>query len=82
MIKHFVIDSKERLGAKKLFTCLVLPSIGVLLTLWLWTSLDKEALTVGIIWLTVGAAYLTFITRGFRKTPPSISAEEVDLIIG
>ncbi|VFS59269.1 APC family permease [Leminorella grimontii] len=82
VIKHFIIDSKERHGVKKLFTCLVLPSIGVLLTLWLWTSLDKEALTVGIIWLAIGTAYLTFITRGFRKTPPSISAEEVDLIIG
>ncbi|GKX62694.1 amino acid ABC transporter permease [Pragia fontium] len=82
VIKHFIIDSKEKVSAKTLFTCLVLPSIGVLLTLWLWTSLDKEALTVGLIWLSVGAAYLALITRGFRKTPPSISAEEVDLIIG
>lgn len=81
VIKHFIIDSKEKHSAKKIFTCLVLPAIGVLLTLWLWTSLDKEALTVGLIWLGVGAVYLAFITRGFRKTPPSISAEEVDLII-
>ncbi|MBK5072643.1 APC family permease [Budviciaceae bacterium CWB-B4] len=82
VIKHFVIDSKTPHNAMKLFTYLILPSIGVLLTLWLWTSLDGYALTVGLIWLSIGAVYLAFITRGFSKTPPAISSEEVDLIIG
>lgn len=83
VIKLFIIDSKEASHSMRtLFTCLILPSIGVLLTLWLWTSLDNEALTVGMIWLSIGVCYLAVLTKGFRKTPPAISAEEVDMIIG
>lgn len=81
VIKHFIIDSKEKLTAKQYVTCFILPSIGVLLTLWLWTSLDREAFTVGLIWLGIGVLYLTLLTRGFTRTPPAISDDEVNMII-
>ena len=81
VIKHFIIDRKEPLTAMRYFTCLVLPAMGVLMTLWLWTSLDREAFTVGLIWLGFGTLYLALITRGFTRTPPAISEDEMDLII-
>ncbi|WP_321157852.1 APC family permease [Providencia stuartii] len=81
VIKHFYIDRKEALNGKKLITCLIMPSIGVILTLWLWTSLDKEAFTVGLCWLTAGAFYLTLLTQGFRRSPPAISDDETNMII-
>lgn len=80
VIKLYIIDNKER-SAGVLFTCLLLPSIGVALTIWLWTSLDAKALQIGMIWLAVGLAYLIFMTRGFRRKPPTISDEEMDDII-
>lgn len=81
VIKHFYIDRKEALDGKKFITCLIMPSIGVILTLWLWTSLDKEAFTVGLCWLAAGAFYLTLLTHGFRRRPPAISDDETNMII-
>lgn len=80
VIKLYIIDNKER-SAKVLFTCLLLPAIGVCLTIWLWTSLDAKALKIGMTWLAIGLAYLIFMTRGFRRKPPTISDEEMDDII-
>ncbi|EKT61611.1 APC family permease [Providencia sneebia] len=81
VIKHFYIDNKEATSKKKLITCLIMPSIGVILTLWLWTSLDKEAFTVGLCWLAAGALYLTLLTQGFKRRPPAISDDETNMII-
>ncbi|HCM62589.1 MAG TPA: Putrescine importer PuuP [Morganella sp. (in: Bacteria)] len=81
VIKHFIIDRQAPLTAATILRCLVAPGIGVLLTLWLWTSLDAQALTVGIIWLSIGVIYLGFITRFFTRRPPSITEEETHLII-
>ncbi len=81
VIKHFIIDRKEPLTAAVILRCLVVPAIGVLLTLWLWTSLDAQALTVGLIWLGIGVVYLGVITRFFTRRPPSITEEETHLII-
>lgn len=80
VIKLYIIDGKER-SAKMLFNCLLLPSIGVALTIWLWTSLDTKALQVGMIWLTIGFVYLLVMTRGFKQKPPKISDDEVKDII-
>lgn len=40
---------------------------------YLLTQLDGRALTLGVVWLILGIAYLAFLTRGFRKEPPEIS---------
>lgn len=80
VIKLYIIDGKER-SAKVLFTCLLLPAIGVALTIWLWTSLDASALKIGLTWLGIGLLYLIIITKGFRNKPPTISDEEMDDII-
>jgi amino acid transporter len=39
---------------------------GALASLWLLASLQRTALTVGLIWLTLGLVYLALRTRGFR----------------
>jgi putrescine importer len=38
-------------------------------------SLDSKALTLGLIWLAVGVAYLFFLTGGFKKDPPEYREE-------
>ena len=69
VIKHHVIDGRRRSG-RDLLVFAALPLIGCLLTAWLWTSLQRQSLVVGLSWLAAGLVYLLFITRGLRRPPP------------
>ena len=75
VIKHYWVDQHQRAGAATLHY-LVLPTIGVLLVIWLWTSLSSQAITIGLVWLAIGATYLAVLTSGFRRQPPALSLEE------
>jgi amino acid transporter len=59
----------ERIGA---WSGLVFPLTGAVADLWLLISLDRAALLLGAIWFVVGLGYLCWITRFFRKPPPSV----------
>ncbi|SCB87557.1 APC family permease [Gilliamella intestini] len=67
--------------ASTLFKYGLLPAIGVLLSLWLWTSLDATAMIVGLVWLAIGFIYLLYLTRGFTQLLPSIDHKELNSII-
>ena len=75
VIKHYIIDNRERGGASML-THLVLPLIGFVLTVWLWTSLSWLTLKVGLIWLAAGFLWLLWVTRGFQRATPVLDIEE------
>jgi putrescine importer len=65
VIKHFLLDQ----GRRHPRACLlygVLPFVGVSATAWLWLSLSRTALVVGISWLVIGALYL--FVGAFRHT--------------
>jgi len=79
VIKNYL--SSERLSMMVLIKFGLLPSIGVLLSLWLWTSLEEMAMTIGIMWLSLGIIYLLAITRMFTKAIPSLSDDEVKALI-
>lgn len=72
VIKHYFIDERERSGAAVVHN-LLLPGIGFLITIWLWTSLAPVALFVGIGWVVLGTIWLAVLTRGFRKPTPQMS---------
>ena len=57
---------------------LILPGIGALLDLGLLVSLDSDALILGVVWLTVGVAYLTYLTRFFQVAPPDLDMEAAE----
>jgi amino acid transporter len=59
----------ERLGA---LGGLVFPLTGAVADLWLLVSLDRAALVLGAVWFLVGLGYLCWLTRFFRKPPPSV----------
>ncbi len=75
VIKHYFVDLKHRAGAQ-LLGSLVLPLIGFVLTLWLWTSLSGTALIVGLIWLAIGFVWLLGVTRGFSRPTPTLDLAE------
>ncbi|MCO6524625.1 MAG: APC family permease [Candidatus Schmidhempelia sp.] len=80
VIKSYLINRKYYTIAN-IFKYGLLPTIGVILSIWLWTSLDKMAMTIGLIWLIIGFCYLLFLTRLFTKKVPSMSDDELKNII-
>jgi putrescine importer len=62
------LDNRER----SRFHYLYLPLVGAVVDLWLLTSLDKDALIVGGVWLGLGIIVLGFLTRGFRQRTPDM----------
>lgn len=60
----------------KVLTLIVLPALGVVFTLYLWTSLSGTTFTVGLSWLAIGFAYLLYLTRGLRREPPAMAMSE------
>ncbi|MGH3094760.1 MAG: APC family permease [Streptosporangiales bacterium] len=83
VIKHYVVDRRKRTRVDMLKYGVV-PGIGVLLTLWLWTSLSGTTFVVGLSWAAVGFIYLLGLTRMFRRRPPELhmvdeeASEDVD----
>nr|WP_307024216.1 hypothetical protein [Arthrobacter globiformis] len=75
VIKHYFIDQKNR-GAKGLLHNLLLPGVGFVLTLWLWTSLSGLSFSLGLSWAALGLVYLACLTRGFRRPTPHLQLEE------
>lgn len=75
VFKHYFIDQRERSGAAVLQN-LVLPGIGFLLTLWLWTSLAGFTFIIGLSWLAVGFVILLIITRFFSRPTPKLDLAE------
>ena len=72
VIKHYFVDE----GEKNVLNNVVLPGIGFILTVWLWTSLSWLTLEVGVIWLVIGVIWLLVVTRGFRRPTPVLAIEE------
>lgn len=80
VIKSYLIN-RNNYTAANIFKYGLLPTIGVILSIWLWTSLDKMAMTIGLVWLIIGFCYLLFLTRLFTKKVPSMSDDELKNII-
>ena len=54
----------------------VQPLIGLVVILFLLTQLNKNALTIGVIWLVLGFCWLLYLTRFFRREPPEMTTLE------
>jgi len=72
VIKHYYIDS----GEKNVLNNVILPLIGLGLTVWLWFNLSALTLWVGLIWLAIGVVWLLAVTRGFQRPTPVLDMEE------
>jgi putrescine importer len=72
VIAHYYIRGGKR-SFKQSILYMILPLIGVILTIWLWTSLSSDALYLGIGWVVIGIIYLSFLTKMFRKRPPELT---------
>ena len=74
-IVYVAYRRREIKGARQILRNIVLPGLGVLLTVLLWLYLSAESTRYGIIWFAVGIAVLLGITRFFRR-PLSVNMGE------
>ncbi|WP_031465026.1 APC family permease [Sciscionella sediminilitoris] len=74
VIKHYLLDGRNKDALAWLRYGLV-PAIGVALTGWLWTSLSGITFVIGGIWVAIGIAWLSVLTRGFRRPAPKLELE-------
>ena len=79
VIVYFAYRRREIHGASQIFRNIVLPLIGVMLTVLLWVHLSAESTRYGIIWFAIGIAVLLWITRFFRR-PLSVNMGETHAI--
>jgi putrescine importer len=75
VIKHYFFDKKERSG-RAVVNNFVIPAIGVVLTLWLWTSLQSVTFIIGGSWLVAGFVILLIVTRFFHRRTPTLDLKE------
>ncbi|GAA1781521.1 APC family permease [Agromyces lapidis] len=78
VILHFAVRRREVKTAGQIVRNILLPVIGVVLTVLLWVNLSGEAMMYGLIWLAVGLVTLLVMTRFFRrKLRMSLEEDEV-----
>lgn len=68
VISHYYIRLRRRRRAA-FFTNLLFPLLGALVCAWVWMSLTWKAKLAGFLWMGLGAAWLAYLTRGFRLKP-------------
>src|SRR5690625_3267924 len=74
VVSVFLVRERRR-GAGAVLAYGVIPTIGFLLTVWLWTSLAPHTVLLGIGWIVVGIVYLLWTTRAFRRPVPRMHLE-------
>jgi putrescine importer len=77
VIKTYVIDRGER-SAAAMVKYGLLPFLGFVFTLYLWTQLTRLTFEIGLGWVAVGFLYLLYLTRMFRRRPPAMYTGDED----
>ena len=69
---------KERRAGRRrgVWLYLVVPAIGAVITAYLLTKLDSNAIVLGLSWLAVGVVVLAVVTKGFKQLPPELTYEK------
>jgi putrescine importer len=75
VIAHYFIKGKQR-SFKGTVLYLILPLIGAIISIKLWSGLDGHSMMLGGIWVAVGFVYLAYKTKMFRVQPPQIDFDD------
>ncbi|WP_022928016.1 APC family permease [Patulibacter americanus] len=81
VVKHYVIDNGRRSG-RDIVLFGVIPFVGFLVTVWLWTQLTWPTFRIGLPWVAIGFVVLLIVTRGFQRKPPAMyTGDEGDELV-
>lgn len=72
VILQYVVKDRE-FAPRQLLGNLILPALGFIVVVGLWTQLDLRANLLGITWVGIGIVYALFVTKGFSKPMPDLS---------
>ncbi|MBV4491112.1 APC family permease [Pseudomonas oryzicola] len=75
VVKHYLVDRRLR-GVRNYLLYGVVPGLGFLSTLWLWSSLTHLSFSIGLCWMGVGLVVLLGLTRAFRVKLPELQMAE------
>jgi putrescine importer len=75
VIAFFLRERREG-TSRNPWAYLAAPGVGAVVDLWLLTRLDRNAITLGLVWLALGVGYLGIRTSGFRTPPPEMTFSE------
>lgn len=67
VIGWFAIRQGRRHTFGDIFKFIIMPLLGLAMTVILWVNLSPEAITGGLSWAAIGLVWLVVITKGFRK---------------
>ncbi|MGF9944672.1 APC family permease [Priestia megaterium] len=79
VIFHYYFTLKNERKNRFLLYFLI-PAIGAALDFYLFINLDKHALVLGSVWTSLGLVYLTFLTKGFKLSPPEMDFDEEEVM--
>ena len=77
VIVYFAYRRREINGTRQILRNIVLPGVGLLLTVLLWLYLSAESTRYGIIWFVVGFVVLLWLTRLFRR-PLTLTLDDAE----
>ncbi|MCP3772764.1 APC family permease [Paenibacillus sp. MZ04-78.2] len=69
VFNHFYVK-KGRRDVKGLIHYLLLPMIGFLIILYVWSGFDRMTFIVGISWMVVGVVMGAVKSKGYKQLPP------------
>ncbi len=75
VVKHYLVDQKLG-GLRNYLSYGVLPAVGFLSTIWLWSSLSGLTFMIGFGWMCLGFICLLSATRAFRQQLPDLHMAE------
>lgn len=77
VIFHYFIRQKKR-SPQEAVRYFLLPLIGSLFNVWLWTNLNFHSLLLGIVWTLCGIVYLMVLTKMFTRRPPEMNFDDTE----
>lgn len=75
VVKHYLVDQQLR-GLRNQVLYGVIPGLGFLSTIWLWTSLSSLSFTIGLCWMAAGFTCLLGLTKAFKVKLPELQMAE------
>ncbi|MBM7646265.1 putrescine importer [Scopulibacillus daqui] len=78
----YFIRNKKKYTFRSVISNIIIPLAGFAVNAYLWFSLDRHAMIMGLCWSAVGIVYLVYLTRGFTKKPPKFDFDETESVSG
>ncbi|MFD1705999.1 APC family permease [Siminovitchia sediminis] len=82
VIGYFVFKKKQYQTPKQVFSYVIMPGIGALLTGVLWAHLHADAFIGGVIWVATGIVYMLVMSKIFKRDVTKLGMDAADDLTG